>query len=421
VKASNSIYGLPLFLLVLLVSICFSPETNAQSLEDYLSEAAENNPGLKAKYAEFEAAVQRSAQVAQMPNPALSFGYFIQPIETRVGPQRARLGLSQMFPWFGTLGSRSDAAAFMAEAKYYVFVDAREKLFESVKASYYKLYENQRLVTLERENLGILETMHELSQNKYESGTGSLADVYRVEVAMDESRTRIELLQKQRSALETQFNNLLNRENTATTDIPESLPLTADSLALTAGGFRDHPRQRSIAEMQASANATEHAAKRAGYPGIGLGVDYVFVGQRTDMNVEGNGKDALMPMVSLSLPIYRKGFTAARTEAQKLQEAYTAEAQELDNTLESALEQASYDRLEARSNYELLDRQIATTKTIIELLLDQYSNDVTDFEVLLREQQKLLNYQKGQVHALVTEHTALARIAYLNTETNENK
>lgn len=390
-----------------------------QTLDDYLTEAGENNPGLKAKYAEFEAAVQRSAQVAQMPNPTLSFGYFIQPVETRVGPQRAKIGLSQMFPWFGTLKSRSDVAACMAEAKYYDFIDAREKLFESVKTAYYKLYENQRLAVLERDNIKLLITLKELSQNKYENGEGSLADVLRAEVMLDESHTHNELLEARQPALETQFNNLLHRENTTLILIADSLVPPADSLQLGTESFQNHPHQRSIAEMQASASAAEHVAKRAGYPGIGLGVDYVFVGQRTDMIVPGNGKDAIMPMVSLSLPIYRKGYTAARTEAQKLQDAYAAQSQELDNMLESELEQAMFNKIEARSNHELLDRQIAKTETIIELLMSQYSNDVLAFEVLLREQQKLLNYKKKQVQALVKEYTSLAHIAYLKTDSNE--
>ncbi|MEZ4722195.1 MAG: TolC family protein [Flavobacteriales bacterium] len=393
----------------------------SQTLNEYLEVAAENNPGLKAKYAEFEASMQRSAQVAQMPNPTLSFGYFIQPIETRVGPQRAKIGLSQMFPWFGTLKSRSDAAAFIAEAKYFAFIDAREQLFESVRVAYYRLYENEKLEALEKENLSILETLRDLSQNKYENAEGSLADVYRTEVIMDESRTRIDLLKAQRTTLSIQFNNLLNRDNATSIHIEDSLPTSLDSIALVSESFENHPKMRSIHEMQASAYATEHAAQRAGYPGIGLGVDYVFVGERTDVSIPGSGKNALMPMVSLSLPIYRKGYAAARTEAQKQQDSYAFLMQETDNMLESELEKANYNRLEAQSNYDLLSRQIAKTETIIKLLLSQYSNDALDFEVLLREQQKLLNYRKNQLRELVKEHVSLAHIAYLKTESNESK
>ncbi|NQV52201.1 MAG: TolC family protein [Flavobacteriales bacterium] len=406
---------------IALFTIVILGGTHAQTLDDYLSEAAANNPGLKAHYAQFEAAVQRGAQAAQMPNPTLNFGYFIQPIETRVGPQQAKIGLSQMFPWFGTLKAKSDRAAYLAEAKYYLFIDARERLFESIKEAYYALYENQKLVEIEESNLDIFGSLHTISKSKYVNDMGSMADVYRVEIAIDESRTVIELLKEQRSSLEFQFNNLLNRGDTATVHVTDSLSMPTQPFAESAEGFTLHPRQLSIAEMKSSADAAEQAAKRSGYPGFGLGVDYVLVGDRTDMNVAGSGKDALMPMLSLSLPIYRKGYTAARKEAQKLQEAYAEQSLQLENELESELDRAVYDRLKARSNYDLLHRQIAKTETIVELLINEYSNDAMNFEVLLREQQNLLNYQKDKVRFLTIAFTTEAHIAYLNTETNENK
>ena len=100
----------------------------AQRLDTYLQIAADNNPGLQSKYKEFEAALQKIPQVNALPDPSFSFGYFISPVETRVGPQRAKFSLSQLFPWFGTLEAKGDAAALMAAAKYQAFLEARNKL-----------------------------------------------------------------------------------------------------------------------------------------------------------------------------------------------------------------------------------------------------------------------------------------------------
>ena len=409
------------WIIIALLSPVFSG-LYAQSLDDYLAEASENNPGLKARYAAFEAALQGSARAAQMPNPTLSFGYFIQPVETRVGPQQARIGLSQMFPWFGTLKSRSDAAAFLAEAKYYEFIDARESLYASVKQVYYRLFENYRLVKIEDANLGILNTLKELSLSKYENGKGSLADVYRADLMIDESQTRLQVIREQRSVWVTEFNGLLNRSTVGNINVEDSLVFPSDTnLNASTPGFSNHPVQQSIAELQKSFEALEHAAKRSGYPSIGLGLDYLIVGERTDATVPDNGRDALLPMVSVSLPIYRKGYKAARTEAQKMQDSYAAQSLEVENTLEIKWEKARFALLEAGANLELLERQIAKTETIIELLLSDYSSDALDFEVLLREQQKLLEYQRKQARALVNGYTALAQLDYLNAQSNENE
>lgn len=385
-----------------------------QSLEEFLQTAGENNPAVKAKYAEFEAALNRSAQASQMPSPNLSFGYFLVPVETRIGPQQDKIGLTQMFPWFGSLKAKGDVSAHMAEAKYYEFVDAREQLFKEVKTVYYQLAENEKVKALEKENKQILETTRSLGITKYENGKGSLANVYRADVLIDESETRIELLDKQKVSLAIQFNNLLNIEPNQVLVIEEMLSIQVNKVDSETLDFSSHPKQRSIAEMQASAVSSESAAKKQGFPSIGVGVDYVFVGDRTDMVVPNSGRDVIMPMVSISLPIYRKGFRAARSEATSLQTAYSLQSKALDNQLESMWAMANFKRLEAQSELELLDRQIQKTETIVLLLLNEYANDSVEFEELLREQKNLINYRLQKVKTWAKRQTAQAEIEYLN-------
>ena len=113
-------------LAVILILCVFG--VKSQSLDDYLIEAAENNPGLKSSYYEFEAALQKTAQVKALPDPVLSFGYFVSPVETRVGPQRAKFSLVQMFPWFGSNGTRRDVSEFNAQAKYHEFLDRKKQI-----------------------------------------------------------------------------------------------------------------------------------------------------------------------------------------------------------------------------------------------------------------------------------------------------
>jgi len=141
---------------LLLISFSgFSQESN-EILNGYLKIAAENNPGLKARYAEFETAMQRVAQVNSFADPTLSFGYFISPVETRVGPQRAKIGLSQMFPWFGTLAAKGEMAALSAQATYQQFLHSKNELYFKVSAAWYPLYEVKRIILLQKENKEIL-------------------------------------------------------------------------------------------------------------------------------------------------------------------------------------------------------------------------------------------------------------------------
>lgn len=58
-----------------------------------------------------QSGTRRVPQVRALPDPRLSFGFFINEVETRVGPQRAKIGLQQTFPWIGKLQDRHDAAS----------------------------------------------------------------------------------------------------------------------------------------------------------------------------------------------------------------------------------------------------------------------------------------------------------------------
>ena len=98
-------------------------------LDNYLKIGAENNPGLKAKFSEYNAALEKVPQVGALPDPTVSFGYFISPVETRVGPQQAKFGIKQMFPWFGTLNAKEDVAIQRAKSKYEAFEELKSKLF----------------------------------------------------------------------------------------------------------------------------------------------------------------------------------------------------------------------------------------------------------------------------------------------------
>lgn len=381
------------------------------ALDNYLQEASKKNPGLQAKYAAFEASLERAAMVSGLAEPSLSFGYFIQPVETRVGPQRARFSLSQMFPWFGTLEAKGDAAAAIAQANYLRFVDSREKLKSSVKTSYYQLWEINELLELERENLRILRSYEELSTTRLGAGSGKLSDVYRVQIQIEESQTRLELLQMNRESLKKVFNRVLNREVHAAINIPDTV--IADESGLNPDSASKHPMVAQFLEMGKSAQLQATAARKSALPKLGLGLDYVIVDERAGITSQDNGRDALMPMVSMSLPIWRKQYTAARKEAELLQKQYQLEAAQTVNQLQSLKDLNDYERQSAWAEVNLYLAKIRLANNTLELTLSDYANDRADFEDVLELQQSIIQYRSLRLKAYSKYLQKLADLEYL--------
>ena len=406
------------YIIITVITLGFSILANAQSLDEYFKIAAENNPGLQAKYKSFEAAMERVAQVSSLPDPNLSFGYFISPVETRVGPQRARFSLTQMFPWFGTLKAQEDVATLMAEAKYQEFLDARNKLLYQVAAAYYPLYELKRLVEIENENISILSSYKDIASVKFQNGKGAMVDVLRVDIMLKDAATNLSILEQKKKPLETRFNKLLNRQEDETIIVQDSLyvenlPVTyrRDSL-LTSNPLLDELDLK----IKAS-EAQELAATKQGMPKIGVGLDYVIVGQRTDMSVPDNGQDVLMPMVTMSLPIFRGKYKAAQKEAQLMQESYALQKEDAVNRLTITYEMIWFEIQKQLDQIILYEEQIMTSQQSLNLLFTAYGNSGKDFEEVLRMQQQILKYQKMKATALSDYNIAIAELDYITAKT----
>jgi len=404
-------------ILILGLSLCFSAPSIAQNLEAYLKVAAENNAGLKANYLRFEAALQQVTQLSSLPDPNLSFGYFISPIETRVGPQQARFSLNQMFPWFGTLKVQEKAAKLKAEAQYQEFLDARNYLYFRVATGYYELLKWEETKAIEEENLIILQTFKEITRLKFQNGQGAMVDVLRVDLMLKEAETNLSILNKQQIPLSSRFNQLLNRPTNEKVLIEDSLSLSVIPAAYRKDSLLHANPQVEKLSLQIKASQTdEQLAIKRGLPQLGLGLDYVMVGERQDLLVPDNGKDAFMPMISLSLPIFRKKHQAAQKEARLMQESYTLQKEEISERLQFDYNQAWFEIDEQQELISLYQAQIKNSKQSLRLLHQAYANAGKDFEEVLRMQQQLLQYQKLKAAALAKYYQSWAKLNYITAK-----
>ena len=60
----------------------------SDTLNEYIKYALLNNPGLKAAYEKWQAALERIGPAGTLPDPKMTFAYYIEEVETRVGAQK---------------------------------------------------------------------------------------------------------------------------------------------------------------------------------------------------------------------------------------------------------------------------------------------------------------------------------------------
>ena len=383
-------------------------------LNGYLQTAAENNPGLKVKFNDYLAALEVAPQVKALPDPQVAFAYFIQPVETRVGPQQFKISASQMFPWFGTLKAKENVAVQSAKAKYELFEDAKSKLFNDLRSAYFDIYVNTRAIHITRDILDILNIFKKLANIKVESGMVSAVDEYRVEMELGDLENQLALLLDKQTALEVIFNKLMNIDGYQKVNVPDTLWNTdialgkkqlADSIMYNNHGLL------SLALQKEALDYKKDVAQNLGRPGFSVGLDYISTGKGGNQFA---GTDALVfPKIGLTIPLYRNKYKAMVNEVMYRTEAKDFEISDKENLLESIFENAWTEYQDADRRIRLYDSQLGLARQSIKLLETEYSTGNKNFEEILRMERRLLKYELELEKGRADKQASIAFINYL--------
>ncbi len=402
---------------ILLVGMIYSPVYSQDYLDQYLKLAAENNPGLKAKFNDYLAAMERINQAKGLPDPQVAFGYFLQSVETRVGPQRATVAINQSFPWFGTLKAQGDVAATNASSKLVAFENARLMLFRDVKLHYNQLYFLHQSIQLTEENIELLRSFKELARVNFESGKTGFVNVLRVEMEEEELHTQLQFLKDSKSAARAEFENLLNTRLSDEIEFPDQLEiiqLKEDKKVLYDSIINQNLRLQELQLMADSKEKQVEAAKLMGKPSLTIGASYINIAERTDMDMPGNGQDAfLFPQVGVRVPIFRKKYQAMQEQAKLEQQSLEYQISDESNSLSSQLERLITSHLDAQRRIRLNEKLHDLAERSLSLLQTEFTTGVTGFEEVIRMERKLLTYQLALQKAIVDNNNAIYKINYL--------
>ena len=324
-------------------------------LEDCLAYAALHNPGLEAAFDRWRAALERVPQVGALPDPQFSYTYFITEVETRVGPQRQRFMLSQMFPWFGKLELRTDAAVAAAKAARQEYEQEKLKLFNRVKQVFYQYYYLGRATELTRENLMLLGSLEAIARTKYQSGTLDQTAVIRFQMDIGKLEDRLRSLEEMRRPMVAKFNAALNHPLDGELAWPGELGQLAvnlDEQAVMAELRENNPK---LARMQAQIEKARYEVDLAGkdfYPDIGLGVMFIDTREAV-MPVNDSGRDPLAVTASVNLPLNRGKYTAGENEAKLRHRSALKQRADLENELLADLQLAVFEYQDAQRRVDL--------------------------------------------------------------------
>jgi len=427
------------FPVLAVVLVCVSPvrvsaqpsdANDLRTLQDYLRYAALNNAGLKAVFEQWKAAIEQVPQARALPDPRFTYGYFIEEVETRVGPQRNKFGITQMFPWFGTIEARTRAAGANAGAARKRYEARKLKLFFEVKDAFHEYVYLARAIDIAKENLELIKNFEEVAVTKYIGAAAGHPDVVRAQVELAKLEDQLRTLEGLREPIMARLNAVLNRKSAGLLPWPKKEEY--DALEVDRRQMKELLQSRNP-EIQAldfeleSARSRLELAKKNFYPDVGVGVDWTQTDDAIMAGTRDSGKDPIVLMFTMNLPIWRDSYKAAEIQARANVRKTQFDKTEMENTLIARAERVLYNLEDSQRKRRLYgDILVPKAQELVSASDSAYRGGTIDFLSLIDAQQTLLKFELLHERAVADSRQKLAELemlvgAELNTDEKTNE
>ncbi|NOY88413.1 MAG: TolC family protein [FCB group bacterium] len=374
------------------------------TISSYLAYAALNNPGLKAAFYSWKAALEKVGYAGVLPDPMLSYGNYIKNVETRVGPQNQRFSIRQKIPWFGTLGAKKGIAFETAKFAYQKYQSQKLMLFYQVKKAYYDYYYLGRQIQITKDNIELLKFWEEVVQAKYKVAQSNYADVIKTDVELVKLEDKLQSFEERKEPIAARLRATLNISDSVNLTIPhtiaiEEAPVNHDSLLTAALAY--NPNLIAIQHLIEKAKTGERLAAKTSFPNFTFGMDYIETGKAIKPNLAESGKDPWIVSVGINLPLWFGKNKAKKNEAKARVKMMQYNLTDSKNKIITAVEKSVYEYDDALRKIKLYrDGLLPKAQQALNATFTAYKAGTMDFLNVLDAQRQLLNFQLKYDYAI---------------------
>lgn len=377
-------------------------EITAESgLDDYIHIGLRRNPELKASFYEWKAALKKVPQAFSLPDPQFTYTDYLESVETRVGPQNKAFSVNQKIPLPDKLWIRKAKAFKASETAYYKFEKQRLNLIAQITEGFYEYAYLAKAIAVTQENMKLLSNIESVAQTKYASGLTKNQDLLKVQVELGKLENELYTLKDLKIALMARLNALLNFPEDHLLPFPneslENMEMTSeyDELTNLVKELQDNNLElKALSKNIEKEQENLKLAKREYFPDLTVGVTTIDTGDAMNPATVDSGKDPLMVMFSVNVPIWFNRLHAGVEEARSSLRAAEEQYQNKGNELYSKLALTHYKMNDALRQTRLYrDALIPKAVQTLNATQSGYEAGGVDFLSLIDAQRMLLNFQ----------------------------
>lgn len=388
---------------------------DSAGLARLIGEALERNPEILSARKRLEAARQRPAQAASLPDPVLSVGYASiggpLPGQGLGREPMARAGFmaAQSLPAPGKRSLRRRLALEEAGAAGQEYLAVQVSVVARIKTAWYQLQHSHSMLAVLERSRALLDRIFQLASARYQSGQSSQKELIDAQARLTLLEAKQAALELERRRAEAQINALLARP--LETGVPPP-PVAAPREALVSlDGLYERARLWSpvIAARRHAVRRNELAlqlARKEGAPDLTFAAGYYNMGGMPPM---------FEARVELPLPF----FTRARQRAAVAEQAHSVEAarRSYQATGNELLFRIKDEWLASGTAWRLLRIYSTTlvpqTALALEAALARYESGGGSFAEVLEQVRAMLDAEESYHTALRDYHLALVRLEEL--------
>lgn len=384
---------------------------SSQSLQKLTEFALANNPEIQKFELQYGIASEKVNEVNSLPNTEFNLGVMAIKPEMEMPMERFRVSVMQMLPWFGTITARENYATSMADAQYIEITIAKRKLTLSVSQFYYQLYEIKAKQDVLDKNIALLQSYEQLALTSLEVGKASAVDVLRLQIRQNELQQEKDILIQQYKGIQAALNSLMNRDYDEAVSVVSSMGIPEDDSFNGYESLEVNPELFKFDKLYQSVEQSELLNQKESAPMLGFGVEYIS--QDNSPMITSSYKDMVMPMLSVSIPIFNKKYSSQTKQNELRKQEIQSQKEQRLNMLKSELSKAISQRNQSRIKFVTQEKNLKQAKDAENILIKNYETGTIDFNDVLDIQELQLKFQKNQIEAIKTYYVQTAIINYL--------
>lgn len=387
-------------------------------LNSLLVAALKNNHHVKADYFRWQSMLSAIPYKRSLPDPKLSYGVFIQQLETRVGPQRQRFGLAQTIPWPGKIRTQSQKAGLEADLAWIQFQRSRYLLTQEFLTQYYEWYYLKKSEEYAQQSVDFLRQLEPVVENRVRAGA-SVNDLLLLQNQLTQEQIRLDSLQNILSPTQDFLASFMGLASPIDSpfSVPHSLTIpnhTFPQSSLESWLMESNPDLNSMQIQRQIAEMGFELSRMESIPDVTIGIDYLETGPSPIPGMMDSGKDPIMIHSSINIPINSRKYSSLQSKSKNTVYALKEDEENIRITQIARLKMAHSKLLNAISQVtELENSIIPVSQNSIDIAEQSYRSGILNIDQLINSRKNYLDALLLKNRSIVDAGIQLAELNFL--------